>query len=210
MKKYLAEFIGTFFLVLAVVLTENNGTGNLAPIAIGAMLMVMIFAGGHVSGGHFNPVVSLAVLLRGKMDKTDFPMYVAAQIAGGAVAALVGAFLLRCVGATEIVARANEPVCALLAEFLGAFALAWVTLNMMTTRANAGNSLHALALGGTFAACIYALGSVSGGAFNPAVAVGISIAGMAAWSDIWLYLLGPSLGAAAAATIFQFIVGHEN
>ena len=89
MRNYLTEFIGTFFLVLTIGLTVLGGT-PLAPLAIGASLMVMVYMGGHVSGGHYNPAVSLAVLLRGKMSSAgEFFGYVISQCAGALVAALV-------------------------------------------------------------------------------------------------------------------------
>lgn len=209
MKKYLVEGIGTFFLVLTVVLTANNGAGTLAPLAIGAALMVMVYAGGHVSGGHFNPAVSLAVFLRGKLDRAELPYYLLAQIAGALAAALIAVFLLSCGngGAANIQMRVNDPICALVAEFLGAFVLAYVVLNVSTTAANAGNSFYGLAIGFTMLTAAYALGSISGGAFNPAIGVGTAVAGMTAWSDIWIYFAGPLLGGSAAATVFQLTSG---
>ena len=88
MNKYLVEFIGTFFLVLTVGCTViDKGAGPLAPIAIGAALMVMIFAGGHISGGHYNPAVTLGVWMRGKCDTKDLVPYWVAQIVGAVIAA---------------------------------------------------------------------------------------------------------------------------
>ena len=87
MAKYLTELVGTFFLVLTVGLTViGGGTGVIPPLAIGAALMVMVYAGGHLSGGHYNPAVSLGVLLRGKLPASDFVPYVVAQVAGALVA----------------------------------------------------------------------------------------------------------------------------
>ncbi len=210
MKKYLVEGIGTFFLVLTVVLTLNNGTGLLAPLAIGAALMVMTYAGGAVSGSHFNPAVSLAMLMGGRLDKNEFPYYVLAQVLGGFVAALIGVFLLGCgnAGSTNIQMRVNDPICALIAEFLGSFLLVYVYLTVMDTRSGAANSSNGLALGFALITVSYSLGSISGGAFNPAVGIGSIAAGMAAWSDIWIYLVGPLLGGAAAATTFQVVTGE--
>jgi aquaporin Z len=207
MKKYITEFIGTFFLVLVIVLTCNNGTGSFAPVAIGSILMVMIFAGGHISGAHFNPAVTIALLIRGKMNRSEAPMYMVAQLLAGFVAATVGVFLLQSGKNPEIVARVNEPISAILAELLGTFALVWVILNVATTKSNANNSFYGLAIGFTVLACAYALGPVSGGAFNPAVALGISTAGMASFNDFWIYLVGSILGAAAAATVFSMVYG---
>lgn len=212
MQKYLTEFIGTFFLVLTVVLTANNpGIAPMAPLAIGTMFMVMIFAGGHISGGHFNPAVTLSVLIRGKIDRGDALYYILVQLIAGVFAAAIGAFLHNCGGGATIAARLNEhSMCAVLAEFLGTFALAYVVLNVATTKTNAGNSHYGLAIGFTVMASAYAFGGLSGGAFNPAVAVGASVAGMFAWEDIWIYFIGNLMGAAAAATVFQVTYGRED
>lgn len=205
MKKYLVEGIGAFFLVLTAVLAVNNGAGTLAPLAVGAVLMVMVYAGGHVSGGHYSPAVSLAVFLRGKLDRAELPYYLLAQIAGAVLAALIAVFLLSCGngGDPNIQMRVNDPICALVAEFIGAFAVAYVALNVTTVPANAGNSFYGLAIGFAMLGAMYGLGNISGGAFNPALGVGMTVAGMAAWGDIWIYLVGPLLGGAAAASVFQ-------
>ncbi len=210
MKKYIVEFIGTFFLVLTVVLTENNGLGNFAPLTIGSIFMAMFYAGSHISGGHFNPAVSLAVLIRGKIDRTDFLFYIASQIAGAAFSALIAVFLLQCSAKTEITPRSNEIICALVAEFLGTFALVWVFLNVATARSTAGNSFAGLAIGFTILALNFGLKNVSGGIFNPAVAVGNLLAGTFFWKDLWIYWLASFLGAAGAATIFQVVYGIED
>src|SRR5207302_6309098 len=96
MNKYIAEFIGTFFLVLTIGCTVvGAGTGVIAPLAIGAALMVMVYAGGHISGGHYNPAVTLGILIRGKVQPTDVVPYMVAQFAGAAVAALIISKLFR-------------------------------------------------------------------------------------------------------------------
>lgn len=207
MKKYIVEFIGTFFFTLTVVMTFNNGSDNFAPLASGSVLMVMIYSGRHFSGGHFNPAISLAAFLRGKMDKADLPFYFLAQLVGAVVAGWVSMVLLRCNGAADISPRGNDGFCAVIAEFLGTFALAWVFLNVATTRANTENSHYGLSIGFTFLACSLAFGNISGGIFNPALAFGSSTANMTIWGDIWIYLLGDLLGAAAAATVFQVVYG---
>ena len=123
MNKYLTEFIGTFFLVFTVGCTVIPGTpGVIAPLAIGAALMVMIFAGGHVSGAHYNPAVTLAVFLRGRCEPKDVVPYMVAQVAAGVVAALIATFLM---GAGTPMEIKNVPA-ALVAEFLFTFALAYV------------------------------------------------------------------------------------
>ncbi len=86
MAKYITEFIGALFLVLTVGLTVT-AQSPFAPLAIGSALMIMVYMGGHISGGHYNPAVSLAVLMRGKMDGKDFIPYVVAQVVGAFLAA---------------------------------------------------------------------------------------------------------------------------
>src|SRR5215472_2753770 len=96
MNKYIAEFIGTFFLVLTVGCTViGAGTGVIAPLAIGAALMVMVFTGGHISGGHYNPAVTLGILIRGKLQPADVIPYWIAQLAGAALAAFFVSKVLR-------------------------------------------------------------------------------------------------------------------
>lgn len=209
MKKYIVEGIGTFFLILTIVMSANNGAGLMAPLAIGAVLMVMVYAGSHISGAHYNPAVTLAVFMRGRLERREFPYYLLAQFAGALLAALAGGFLLGCIGVTDIRTQPRDPFCALIAEFLGTFALVFVVLNVCLAKPNSGNSHYGLAIGFTVMAGAYALGPVSGGAFNPAVALGITIAGMSAWGDIWIYLIGNLLGGAAAATVFMNVYRDE-
>src|SRR5437899_6399639 len=122
MKNYLVEFIGTFFLVLVIgLVVVEPGAGALAPLAIGAALMVMVYAGGHISGAHFNPAVTLAVFTRGRCEAKDVVPYWVAQLLAGAAAACVAVFLVGKSGTP--VEITNIPV-AFVAEFLFTFALA--------------------------------------------------------------------------------------
>ncbi len=203
MRKYITEFIGTFFLVLTVGLVVIGGKGDFAPLAIGASLMVMIFAGGHISGGHYNPAVTLAVWLRGRINTANALCYMIAQIAGAAMASMAVMYLL----SDKMPAEAQEmadTTKGLFAEFLGTFALAYVVLNTATAKGTKDNSFYGLAIGFTVMTMAYALGSFSGGAFNPAVAIGISLLKLAAWNNIWVYLVGCLAGAALAAFVFRF------
>lgn len=204
MKKALIEFIGTFFLVSTVGNTVLNpgGVGNLAPIAIGAILMTMVFAGGHISGGHYNPAVTLAVLLRGKCPLPEAINYWIAQILAALIAAAVVLFLK---GYPPIPSPGEfHPGRALLAEFIGTFALAFVVLNVATAKGTEGNSFYGLAIGFTVLAQAFAVGAVSGGAFNPAVATGILTLGLVSWSNCWVYIIGDLAGAAVAAIVFLY------
>lgn len=204
MNKYIAEFIGTFFLVLTIGCTGIGApAGVIAPLAIGAALMVMVFAGGHISGAHYNPAVTLGVLLRGKLKATDAVPYWVAQFAAAALAALVTSRVLRAGIAVTPLAPKVGP--ALLAEFLFTFALVYVVLNAATAEGTSGNSFYGLAIGMTVLTGAFAVGDISGGAFNPAVAVGISLLGISSWTNIWIYLVANFVGGLIAAFVFNLI-----
>src|ERR1700730_3112107 len=207
MQKYLAEFIGAFFLVLTIGCTViGHGAGPLAPLAIGSALMVMIFAGGHISGGHFNPAVTLGVWLRGKCEAKDVAPYMIFQIVGAVLAALAVKFLK---GGVAVAPLQPATVPALLAEFLFTFALVYVVLNVATAKGTSGNSFYGLAIGFTVMAGAYSVGSISGGAFNPAVAVGITVIGLSKLTNIWIFLVANFAGGAAAAGIFRLVNFEE-
>jgi len=206
MSKYGVEFFGTFFLVLTIGMTViNPGAGALAPLAIGAALMVMVYAGGHVSGAHYNPAITVAVYLRGRCALADVPGYMLAQVVGAIVAALVVGVLKGPAVMSQVTAGAPQAGPALLAEFVFTFALAWTVLNVATAKATTGNSHYGLAIGFTVMAGAFAVGSVSGGVFNPAVAVGVTMMGLSAAANIWIYLVADFLGAAVAAYAFMAI-----
>jgi aquaporin Z len=201
-RKLAVEAIGTFFFVLTIGLVVlQPGVGALAPLAIGSALMVMVYAGGHVSGAHYNPAVTLAVMIRGLATPVELAGYWAAQIAAAILAALAVGALVD--APTAALAPATGP--ALLAEFLFTFALAYVVLNVATTRGTTGNSYYGLAIGFTVMIGAYAVGGISGGAFNPAVAVGITTMGITAPSYLWVLLLGNLAGGAAAALVFNVL-----
>ena len=200
MNKYFAEFVGTFFLVLTIGCTViGHGAGPFAPLAIGSVLMVMIFAGGHISGGHFNPAVTLGVWMRGKCEIKDVAPYMIFQIVGAVLAATVVKLFKG--GAVAPLHPATVP--ALLAEFLFTFALVYVVLNVATAKGTSGNSFYGLAIGFTVLVGAFAVGNISGGAFNPAVAVGVSVLGLSSWANIWIYLVADFAGAAVAAGVFK-------
>jgi aquaporin Z len=204
MNKYIAEFIGTFFLVLTIGCTGiGAGAGVIAPLAIGAALMVMVFAGGHISGAHYNPAVTLGVLIRGKLKAGDAAPYMIAQLAAAAIAALVVSKFLRAgIAVTPIVPKIGP---ALLAEFLFTFALVYVVLNAATAEGTSGNSFYGLAIGMTVMTGAFAVGDISGGAFNPAVALGICVLGISSWNNIWIYLVANFAAAIVAAVVFNLI-----
>jgi len=211
MNKYLVEFIGTFFLVFTignVVLGGGDVIGPLGAAAIASALMVMVYAGGHISGAHYNPAVTLAVTMRGKCSPADVVPYIVAQC-GGAAAAAFAAMYLREGAAAEMLDLSAQPQ-VLLAEFLFTFALCYVVLNVATAAGTAGNSFYGLAIGFTVLTGAVAVGGISGGAFNPAVAVGLGVMKIAAWPSIWMYLVPQFVAAALAAVVFRVVNGIDD
>ena len=203
MKKYLVEFIGMFLFVLTVgMVVIDPGIGSLAPLAIGSVLMVLVYAGGHVSGGHYNPAVTLAVWLRGRCPAADVPAYWIAQILGALAAACVVLYLK---GNPVVTPAEIKTVPALVAELIGTFALCYVVLNVATAKATAGNSYFGLAIGFTVVVMAFALGGISGGAFNPAIATGITVMHIEKIPNLWIYLVANFAGGALAAAAFRFI-----
>ena len=203
MKKYLTEFIGTFFLVFTICLAVDRGV-PLAFLAIGAVLMALVYMGGHISGAHYNPAVSIALLLSRKFAGADLIPYLIAQFAGAISGAATGAWIL---GNSFALAPTAPPMQALVVEFLFTFALCLVVLNVAASKKTAGNSYYGLAIGFTVAAAAFAGGPISGGAFNPAVGLGAilvhAIAAKGSLGNAWLYIAGPCLGAIAASRVFD-------
>ena len=207
MNKLVTELIGTFFLVLTIGLAVGSGS-PLAPLAIGSALMVMVYMGGHISGAHYNPAVTLGVWMRGKIEKAEAAKYMLFQFVGAALAALASMYILGGDTFSPGVGAGHTSMQALLAEFLFSFALVLVILNVATSEATEGNSYYGLAIGFTVMVGAFAVGDISGAAFNPAVAIGSSIVdmtmGSGSFSDIWIYLVGPFGGGAVAAMVFKF------
>jgi aquaporin Z len=204
MRILTSEFIGTFFLVLTVGCTGiASGPGVIPPLAIGAILMTMVYAGGHLSGAHYNPAVTVAVWLRGAAPTRDVASYFIAQTIGAVAAAAIVLFLK---AAETVTAFTPHPARAFAAEFLFTFALAWVVLNTATVKSLSTNSYYGLAIGFTVLAGAFAVGDISGGAFNPAVAIGAMVMGLLPWGQLWLYLIADIAGGAVAALVFRSVV----
>lgn len=207
--KYLYELIGTFFLVFTVGMTvlAPNSLALFAPIAIGSVLAVMIYAGGHISGGHYNPAVSLAVYLRGKLSSLDLVYYWIAQL----IAGVIGAYLVLYFKDYTTQTPLNLDLAKLfIAELLFTFALCFMVLNVATARETAGNSYFGFAIGFTVLVGAYAVGTISGGAFNPAVVLGITLMNLISWSHLWVYLLANFAGAGLAALVFNAAHPHQD
>jgi aquaporin Z len=207
MKKYITEFIGTFFLMLAIVLVNNNGTAvGFAPLAIGITYAGLVYAGQHISGAYYNPAVTLAMFINKKINLNDMMGYVLAQV----IASFFAAFTAMSVGhGIEVFNEPRplsiEPLIGLVAEFLGTFLLVYVVKNVTLSTANSSQSFYGLAIGGIVAAMLYTFGPVSGGSFNPAVAVGLCSIKAFDWQYLWVYLIGSLGGAAVAAIIYTFL-----
>jgi len=201
-RKYAVELIGTFFLVFTVGAAVRSGSA-LAPLAIGASLMVMIYAGGHISGGHYNPAVTLAALVRGRIGTADAVRYWISQLVAGLVAALVVRGIVPSAPAKTLTLTGHLLVTGLVAELLFTFALAYVVLNVATSKHHPDNSFYGLAIGFTVMVGAVAVGGISGGVFNPAVALGGAVMGMFGWSTLWVYLVAELVAGAAAGLAFR-------
>ncbi len=202
MHRYLTELVGTFLFVFAIALAVVHA-GPLAPLAIGGALMCVVYMGGHISGGHYNPAVTLAVYLRGGFEARDVAPYMVAQLIGAAAASLAA---MTITGSALLAAPAAEAStgAALLVEAVFTFMLALVVLNVATDDKVSGNSFYGLAIGFVIVVAAFAGGSVSGGAFNPAVGLGPALAAFSTKSigHVWIYAVGPMLGGAAAAVVY--------
>jgi len=205
MSSYLTEAIGTFFLVLTIGLAVLSGN-PLAPLAIGAVLMAMVYMGGHISGAHYNPAVSVAALIGGKMDRRDLFPYIVAQLVGAMLASFSVLIIL---GQTFVPSPGVDAgiLSVLMSEIFFAFAVVLVVLNVAMNDATAGNSFYGAAIGFVVMAGIFAVGDVSGGVFNPAVGVGFILidAFVAGGSldNLWVYIVGPIIGGLVAVKAFD-------
>ncbi len=206
-RSLIVEFIGTMFLVLVIGLTVIDPWDvTLAPIAIASVLMVMIYAGGAISGAHYNPAVTLAVWMRGKCAAGDVVPYMLAQVAGALVAGMAVNFFK---AGAVIVPASPDAGKALLFEMLFTFALTYVVLHVATSKKTSGNSYFGLAIAFTVLAGVYAGHGISGGVLNPAVAIGVTTMGLSAMGNIWIFLVGNFLGAALAAIVYKMVNPDE-
>ena len=202
MKRYLFEFIGTFFLVMTIGLTGN-------PLAIGIMLAVLVYMGGHISGAHYNPAVTISIYLKKLISKEVAIKYILVQIAASTFASAVIYFLTQ-----ELIKVAPSETATIpqiiISEFLFTFLLVLVILNVATNKKTDGNSYYGLAIGFTVMASAYCVGGISGGAFNPAVGLGPEITSFLITKDINLfnsliYLIVPTFGG-----IIAYIVDKDS
>jgi aquaporin Z len=213
LRRLSAEFIGTFFLVLVVCMsTYSKVSADLQPVAIGLMLIGLIYANGYISAAMFNPAVTLAFWLRGRIETKDALAYAVVQFVAGIAAASLTLALTMAKPIVQPIAAPPQYfalIPAILSEVVGTFLMCWVILNVATSKTIEGNSFYGLAIGSTVAGLIYTLGSVSGSVFNPAVAVSLGVAQISNWSNLWIYFVGSFGGAAVAALAYRFINRDE-
>ncbi len=199
-RSALAEAISTFLFVFSIIGAVNSKS-PLTPLAIGLALTVLVYASGHISGGHLNPAVSFGALIRGALSVSGFIVYIIAQFVGGALAALLS-FVVWPHAASPMKIAVGP---AFLVEALGTLILVWVVLNTATSKDHPDNSFYGLAIGGSVFVSAVAVGGISGGGFNPAVALGLSISGQFDIANLWLYILAPLVGGAIAAILFRVL-----
>ena len=202
MRKLLMECIGTMFLMMAVAFTGND------PIAAGLMLAIMVYSGGHLSGAHFNPAVSLAACMRGKLATGEMVQYMVAQLVGASLGWVVHRILMG--GSTEPMPVGDHVVWhGMLGEALLTFVLVTVVLNMTSSRSS-GNPVGGLAIGFALAVGVMTIGGVSGGALNPAVGLGPQVmeaitGGAFNTNTLALYGVGPLVGGGLSAVVYKFL-----
>lgn len=205
--KVLTEFLGTFIFLFVIALAAGSDNPSvLTPLAIGGVLMVMVYMGGHRSGGHYNPAVSTGALLAKKLTGAEWVQYVATQIVAGILAFSLGNYIT---GNTVELAPGTKftSLHALIVETIFTLALVLVVLNVACSKKTEGNSFYGLAIGFTIVVAAIAAGPISGGAFNPAIGIGATVVhaihGGGTWSHIWIPIVGPLIGAVIAALVWS-------
>jgi aquaporin Z len=201
-RKYAVEVIGTFFLVFTVAVSGFSHSA-FTPLAAGAALMVMVYAGGHISGGHYNPAVTLAALWRRRIGFGDAVAYWIVQFVAGVVAGWVARAVVNPRVVTTLHPSGHALTATAVVELLFTFALCYVVLNVATSKDQVGNSFFGLAIGFTVLAGAFAVGGISGGAFNPAVTLGAAVGGLFAWSTLWVYIVVQAIAGTAAGLTFR-------
>ena len=200
--KLITEFIGTFFLTLTICTAAAFGTaGSHAPFAIASTLMVMIYAGGHVSGAHYNPAVTVSIYMRGACEKSDVAPYIASQVAAGVAAALVASNVL--MPDADVATMTMDTSPALAAELMFTFALAYVILNVATSESTEGNGYYGAAIAFVVLAGALTVGPISGASFNPAVTASLVSSGVLEAADSWIHIAPQLVGGALAALVFN-------
>jgi aquaporin Z len=203
--KVLTEFVGTLVFFFGISLAAVSGS-PMAAMTIGSILMAMVYMGGHISGAHYNPAVSTAILIRGKMTSSEYVSYLVAQIVAALCAFGLG-FWVTGKGVAIAPGEGVDVLKALFVEVIFTFALALVILNVATDKALAGNQFYGLAIGITIVGAVFAGGPISGGAFNPGVGIGATVINglfnHGSFSNLWIYIVGPLVGGALAPVVYK-------
>ena len=208
--KLITEFIGTFFLCLTICVAAAFGlSGQNAPLAIAGTLMVMIYAGAHISGAHYNPAVTISIWIRGACEKSEVVPYAISQLAAGFLAALIAANLIVTGSFSEdypieMLEPSGMETSIIVSELLFTFALVFVILNVATSESNEGNGYYGAAIALVVLAGALTVGSISLASFNPAVSLSLVVVGKMAAADLWLHLAPQLLGAGAASLVFKW------
>ena len=207
-QKLLTEFIGTFFLSLTISVSVINYEYEYMPFAIASTLMVVIYAGGHISGAHYNPAVTISVYLRGSCNKEEVLPYIASQILAAVIAALVADRFLttKKYYDVELFTLGSE---AVVAEFLFTFLLAYVILNVATTESKSGNGYYGASIALVVLAGAITVGSISLASFNPAVTSALIISGKISFSASWMHFLPQLVGAILATYVYKFTMENQ-
>jgi len=206
---FYAEFYGTMMLTLVIAVSAGLGK-ELAPLAIGLMLVCMVFTYGHLSGGHFNPAVSFAVMIRGKITPLRCLLYTIFQVLGGICGVALGRYVLPEGQNTPVPKyQENELNAAITAEFFFSMALSTVVLNTATTVSVGPNSFYGLAIGFVVVSGAICVGDISGAVFNPAVGTGLLIVAGEV-RDLWLYWVAPLCGGFVSGVMFHIVNSDEN
>tara|TARA_B110000003_G_scaffold261832_1_gene283924 strand:- start:653 stop:1285 length:633 start_codon:yes stop_codon:yes gene_type:complete len=202
-QKLTTEFIGTFFLSLTVCTAAVYGSaGNYAPFGIASTLMVMIYAGGHISGAHYNPAVTVSIYLRGACEKDEVLPYIISQVIGAISAALIVENLLFPDALSpEIVELGSD---AVVAELLFTFALVYVILNVATTESTSENGYYGAAIALVVFAGAITVGEISLGSFNPAVTSSLIVSGKLSLTDSWMHFAPQFIGAILATYVYKY------
>lgn len=208
MNKLVVEFLGSFFLVFTITLVGLQGLGLMGNIAVGTILTALIYAGAHISRAHYNPAVTLAYFIRGKISFSEVPGYILAQLLGSVFSSALVSFVMLNKSGNGMDLNTNL-VPALIAELLGTLILVYVYLQVGTSRSTEGNAYHGTAIGFSVLALGMILSPISGAALNPGVALGLGISGISGFGNLWIYWIAEIVGAVAAAYCFLFVNGRE-
>lgn len=206
MKRLFMEFLGTFFLVFTIIMTGN-------PLAIGAMLMAWVYIGGHISGAHYNPLVSFAFAIRGRFGWEYFLSYAGVQILAGVAAFLFASFFY---GQIALPTPGQDVTLlqALFIEILLSFVFAYVVLTVTSTKRFRSSEIYGFAIGFTILALAILGTPLSGGLFNPAISLGSLVVGLfqgavVVWPNILMYVGGALTGGLIAALSYDYFTPSD-